>query len=83
MSAPTSSQIIDKELIDVIRCAKNAFDAILDNSAEKTPVSIILLGGTQCSYKVRSLATASLALVVFLDPIITRSGFSKSLIADP
>ena len=45
-SAPVCSQSAERELMEEMRCAKKAFAASLDNSADQRPVVRIFSGAT-------------------------------------
>jgi len=49
--APVASQRAEMELIDEMRCARNAFAVSFDSSADHRLVVTMRSFGTQCSYR--------------------------------
>ena len=67
-----------------ILCARNAFAASLESSADHRFARRIRSGGTQFAYTSHSASTASLpAWPSILPPINTRSGAERSVMAVP
>mmetsp|Transcript_7708 Transcript_7708/g.28116 ORF Transcript_7708/g.28116 Transcript_7708/m.28116 type:complete len:237 (+) Transcript_7708:677-1387(+) len=83
-SAPVASHSADMELMEEILCARNAFAASFESSADHKFAVMILSCGTQFAYTSTRDATASVpSCPSIFPPIKTRSGAVRSSIAVP
>jgi hypothetical protein len=82
-SAPVASHSADTELMEEMRCARNALATSLDSSDDHRLVVMMRSRGTHWLYTAASVATARWPSGDWSPPMSTRDGDSRSRTAVP
>ena len=83
ISAPTFSQMAEMELMELIRCANMEFATNFESSEDQRLVVTIFERGTHAAYTSARALAARRPLGVSEEPMITRSGSRRLVMAVP